>query len=58
MPEESLVRDTEYMDLERNYQIVSAICMLCKHDGKCLYTRHPLNAPKRKKLSNNTVATL
>ena len=29
MPEDSLVRDDEYMELERNYQTVHAICMLC-----------------------------
>ena len=51
MPEDSLVRDDEYMELERNYQTVHAICMLCKHDGKHPFTRHPLNAPKRKKKS-------
>jgi len=49
MPEESLVRDAEYMDLEKNFQTVHAIFMLCKHDGKEPFTRHPLNAPKRKK---------
>ena len=47
MPEESLVKDTVYMDPERNYQIVHAICMLCKHDGKCPFTRYSL---KRKKI--------
>ena len=51
MPEESLVRDAEYKELEKNFQIVHAICMLCKHDGKEPFTRHPLNAPKRKKIS-------
>ena len=51
MPEESLVRDDEYMELERNFQTVHAICMLCKHDGKHPFTRHLLNAPKRKKKS-------
>ena len=51
LPEESLVRDDEYMELERNFQTVHVICMLCKHDGKHPFTGHPLNTPKRKKKS-------
>ena len=31
-------RDAEHVELQRNYQIVHAICMLCMHDGKHPFT--------------------
>ena len=47
--EDTLVRDgDDYAELERNYQTVHAICMICQSEGKKPFTRHPLNAPKRK----------
>ena len=49
LPEETLVRDQEFTELERNYQTAHAICMFCKQEGKQPFTRHPLNAPKRRK---------
>ena len=49
LSEETLVRDQEFTDLARNYQTAHAICMFCKQEGKLPFTRHPLNAPKRRK---------
>jgi len=52
MPEDSLVRDDECIELERNYQTVHTMCILCKHDKKHPFTRNLLNAPKHKKKSS------
>jgi hypothetical protein len=49
LSEETLVRDQQFTDLARNYQTAHAICMFCKQEGKQPFTRHPLNAPKRRK---------
>ena len=48
-PEETLIRDAIYTEKERNFQTVHAICMFCRSEGKQEFTRHPLNAPKRRK---------
>ena len=44
-----LIRDAIYTEKERNFQTVHAICMFCRSEGKQEFTRHPLNAPKRRK---------
>ena len=45
--EEMLLRDNEYHNLSSQFQIVYAICFLCKAEGKACFTRHPLNSCKR-----------
>lgn len=48
-PEETLLYDDEYYQLESEYETVRAICTFCKSEQKSPFTRHPLNAAKRKR---------
>ena len=48
--EETLVTDAEITELKQQYSVVRPICFLCKSSGKNVFTSHPSNMAKRKKI--------
>ena len=49
-PEETLCQNDEIAKLKEEYAVVRPICFLCLSSGKKVFTSHPSNMAKRKKL--------
>ena len=49
-PEETLIFDDLYTELQRSYQVVRPLCFICKSEGKEHHTSHPNDMAKRIKI--------
>ena len=50
-PEETLVYDEQFTELQRKFQVVRPICFPCRSQQKVPFTSHPNNLAKRPRLS-------